>query len=346
MKNLFIDSNIWLSLYHFTNDDLMQFRKLKELNGKDIRLFIPRQVCDEVRRNREAKLKEAFKQFEIKAIQFPAFFKDYEEYEQFSKDYSDLLKRYKEWKRRIDADVRAQSLPADKIIGEFFESTELLECDSLVDKAFTRYRIGNPPGKDNKYGDAINWECLLSVVPDGEDLYIISSDKDYRSELFDDMMSPFLVEEWQQKKHSHIFFYKNLVPFLNEHFKNIQLKSEQEKQELISKLNQSCNFVSTHGIIAMMSKYDGWTESQIEDICLAAETNTQVNWIFSDTDIFNFYSHLLSKVNYGSLDDCATKRVIDMVMDVRCLTELQEEMEARETYEAEVAEATEEYYRH
>ena len=30
MKNLFIDSNVLLSLYHFTNDDLAQFGKLKE----------------------------------------------------------------------------------------------------------------------------------------------------------------------------------------------------------------------------------------------------------------------------------------------------------------------------
>lgn len=49
MKNLFIDSNIWLSLYHFTNDDLVQFGKLKELNGTDIKLFVPQQVYDEVK---------------------------------------------------------------------------------------------------------------------------------------------------------------------------------------------------------------------------------------------------------------------------------------------------------
>ena len=29
MKNLFIDTNIWLSLYHFTDNDLSQFAKLK-----------------------------------------------------------------------------------------------------------------------------------------------------------------------------------------------------------------------------------------------------------------------------------------------------------------------------
>ena len=79
MKNLFIDSNIWLSLYHFTNDDLVQFGKLKELIGKDIKLLIPHQVHDEIYRNREAKLKDAFKSFEIKSIQYPAFCKEYAE---------------------------------------------------------------------------------------------------------------------------------------------------------------------------------------------------------------------------------------------------------------------------
>lgn len=58
MKNLFIDSNIWLSLYHFTSDDLTQFEKLKDFLDKDIRLWIPHQVYDEVLRNREAKIQD------------------------------------------------------------------------------------------------------------------------------------------------------------------------------------------------------------------------------------------------------------------------------------------------
>lgn len=323
MKNLFIDSNIWLSLYHFTSDDLMQFKKLKELNGKDIRLFVPQQVYNEVKRNREAKLKDAFKQFEIKAIQFPVFCKEYEEYEQFSEDYNSMLKRYKNWKEKIDSDIKAQSLPADKIIDEFFDAAKLLECDSVVEKAFIRYRTGNPPGKDDKYGDAINWECLLSEVPDKEDIYFISSDKDYRSELFDDAMNPFLVGEWKEKKHSNIFFYRNLVLFLKEHFADIQLKNEQDKdkQELISQLLHSRNFASTHGIIAMMCKHDGWTESQIEDICSAVETNNQVGWILSDTDVSDFYCHLLSNVKFENLPDCATKRVMEVVFPGRLLNE-------------------------
>ncbi len=316
MKNLFIDSNIWLSLYHFTNDDLLQFSKLKDLIGKDIQLFIPQQVHDEVQRNRESKIKDAFKTFEVKPLQFPAFCKAYSEFQAFSTDYADILMRYKNWRAKINTDVQNQCLPADSTIQDFFNLSGLIECDSVVDKAYTRYRIGNPPGKDNKYGDAINWECLLNSVPNDEDLYFISSDKDYRSEISNSMFSPFLQNEWKQKKNSNILFYTNLVPFLNEHFKDIQLRTEQEKQELITKLNSSYSFESTHGIIAMLNKHSGWTETQIEDICLAAQNNNQVGWILSDMDVLDFYSQLLSKVDYNSLPESATKSVMETIFNI------------------------------
>lgn len=87
MKNLFIDSNIWLSLYHFTSDDLTQFEKLKDFLDKDIRLWIPHQVYDEVLRNREAKIQDAFKKFEFSKIQYPVFCRQYDEYTQFTTDY-------------------------------------------------------------------------------------------------------------------------------------------------------------------------------------------------------------------------------------------------------------------
>ena len=313
MKNLFIDSNIWLSLYHFTNDDLTQFSKLKDLNGKDFKLFITQQVHDEVLRNRESKLIDAFKSFDIRPVQFPAFCKGYEEYGQFYSDYNNFIRRYKIWKEKIDTDIKNRSLPADKTIEEFFEVTTLLPCDTVVEKAYQRYRIGNPPGKDNKYGDAINWECLLETVPNGEDLFFISSDKDYRSDLYDDKLNPFLENEWITRKKSNIFFYRNLVPFLNEHIREIQLKTEQEKQELIEKLKHSFDFLSTHAIIAALNNYSGWTDSQIEDLCYAAESNSQVGWILGDLDVLTFYSNLLSKVNYNRLSDCATKRIMKAV---------------------------------
>lgn len=342
MKNLFIDSNIWLSLYHFTNDDLEQFSKLKDLNGKDIRLFIPQQVCDEVYRNRESKLLDAFESFKIQTVKFPVFCKDYDEYQDFNRDYKKLLNRYKLWKDKIDIDIQNNNLPADKILHEFFEISEIIECESIIEKAYSRYRIGNPPGKDNKYGDAINWECLLKTVPYKEDLYLISSDKDYRSKMFNDKINPFLQNEWKIKKNSNVIFYTNLVHFLDEHLNDIKLKTEQEKQQLIEKLNTSCSFANTHGIIAMLNKYTGWSESQIEDICNAVEKNSQVGSIIDDNDIFNFYFSILSKINYKELPDCSTKRVMELIF-----IDIGEKLSnSKFDYEAERDNTFEEYFKH
>ena len=342
MKNLFIDTNIWLSLYHFTNDDLEQFNKLKNYIGTDVKLFIPKQVQDEIRRNREAKLKDAFKSFEIKSVQYPAFCKAYEEFEAFNKDYNNLLYRYKEWKKKIDADIINKNLPADLTITDLFGKTGLIECDSYINTAYARYRIGNPPGKDNKYGDAINWECLLDVVPNGEDLYFISADKDYRSDLSDEYFNPFLAEEWSEKKGSKVIFYRNLVTFLNEHIKDIQLRTEQEKQELINKLSESGSFVTTHGVIAMLNKYSGWTDAQVEELCSIAENNTQVSWVLSDMDVLSFYSSLLGKKDYEKLNDCSTKRIMETIFDIVH----EQEEHAREDFEADRMEALENNYMH
>lgn len=48
----------------------------------------------------------------------------------------------------------------DTVIKELIEKAGIIECDDYVTPAYNGYRIGNPPGKDNKYGDAINWELL------------------------------------------------------------------------------------------------------------------------------------------------------------------------------------------
>lgn len=342
MKNLFIDSNIWLSLYHFTNDDLTQFSKLKTLNGKTIQLYVPQQVFDEVCRNRESKLKDALKLFELNDIKFPVFCKEYDEYDEFSKDYIELKKRLKLWKDKIGEDIHNEHLPADEIINDFFKNTKLIECESIVEKAYMRYKKGNPPGKDNKYGDAINWECLLNVIPNGEDLYLISADKDYYSALSDNKINSFLEKEWQDKKKSKIFFYNNLVSFLSEHVKEITLITENEKEELINKLKNSRSFEETHGIISRLNRYSDWTETQIEDICNAAEENLQVKWIIDDPDVYKFYNHLLADVKYENLTDCATKRIIDLIyIDI-----IEKMSEAKFDYEANSADTLEEYYKH
>ncbi len=293
MKNLFIDSNIWLSLYHFSSDDLEQFSKLKGLINKDINLLIPIQTHDEVIRNRDAKIKDALAKFDRFNFEFPAFSKNYEEYRDFSYRFSTLKTAHREWMKKIKDDIKNRELPADVVIKDFFDNLNLLECDDeIVDKAEKRYKKGNPPGKDNKYGDAVNWECLLKFAPD-EDIYIISADKDYASVVDDSQFNLFLQEEWKSKKGSNVVFFKSLVAFLKEHFTSIELKNEQEKDELISALSESRNFATTHAIIAQLDKYSDWTINQQEDLCKAAKNNSQVKWILGDDDVYRFYFELL-----------------------------------------------------
>lgn len=315
VKNLFLDSNIWLSLYSLSSDDLSQFGKLKEQVGTEICLWVPQQVCDEVYRNREGKIKQALKKFEIKPLQVPVFCKGYDEYEGFSRDYQSLEIRYKEWMRRVDRDIKMKNLPADKTISELFSVARILPCSEYENRAFKRYIKGNPPGKDNKYGDAIIWECLLSEVPNNEDLYFISMDKDYRSEISDNALNPFLENEWETQKESSLVFYKNLVSFLSKHFKDIQLRDEQEKERekeaLIVALKNSQSFYETHAIIGKMSQFSEWSAEQVEEICSACETNDQIRNIILDRDIFTFYLSLLSVERYTSISDGATKRLME-----------------------------------
>jgi hypothetical protein len=50
-------------------------------------------------------------------------------------------------------------------------------------------QLGNPPGKPGSCGDAVNWEALLQGCPNGEDLELVSEDRDYASPLDDTRMS-------------------------------------------------------------------------------------------------------------------------------------------------------------
>lgn len=301
MKYVFIDSNIWLSLYHFSSDDLEQFSKLQKLLGKNIHLIIPSQIIDEVYRNRDNKIKDALSRFENFNFIFPAFCKNYDAYPPFRKEYELLKEKHKEWLKTINKDIREKTLPADLVINEFFQSSSITErTDEMVRAAELRYKIGNPPGKDNKYGDAINWECLLQSVPDGTDLYFISSDKDYASVINDKQFNLFLDREWQAKKGSSIFFYKSLVSFLNEHFSEIKLQTEQAKDDLISALSTSGNFANTHLLIKQLNAYTDWSPEQKENLICAALDNSQVSWILDDEDVARFYQGLLKNLEKPS----------------------------------------------
>ena len=64
-KQLFVDTNVFLSFYDFTDDDLQSLSKLKGLlTERHIKLFVTGQVKDEFYHNRKNKIKACLNSFD------------------------------------------------------------------------------------------------------------------------------------------------------------------------------------------------------------------------------------------------------------------------------------------
>lgn len=295
MYYLFIDTNIWLSLFHLSGNDFEKFSKLEDVLSDKFKLLIPKQIVDEFYRNRDSKIADALRKFKLEKPQIPNVIKQHEESDELLRLYSELSDKYKEIKKSVIEDIKKRNTKADILISKFFESaTEVPE--ELVVKARLRYMKGNPPGKNNSYGDAINWEFLLKEVPNNNPLFIITDDKDYYSQLTNDKeeINLFLKEEWKAEKNSDVFIYSSLLSFFQQRVQTIELIDENKKEELIDALEQSGAFSITHLLIAELEKYTDWNDEQIQRLCQICKENSQIYLIIEDGDVSNFYSNLLT----------------------------------------------------
>lgn len=84
-----------------------------------------------------------------------------------------------------------------------------------------------------------------------------------------------------------------------------QSEETRKKVDLINALNNSGNFSYTHAVIANLSRFDGWTLSEREELFEIAVNNNQVRCILTDSDLKNFYTALLKQSK--SLSDNARK---------------------------------------
>lgn len=74
--NLFIDTNIYLTFFHFSSDDLEELKKLiVVIKEGQINLILPDQVIDEFKRNREVKIADALK--DLKSKKYLTYFRKY-----------------------------------------------------------------------------------------------------------------------------------------------------------------------------------------------------------------------------------------------------------------------------
>lgn len=311
MKTLFIDTNIFLSFYHLTAEDLEELRKIIALiDSKQIRLMITEHVKNEFLRNRGSKIADAMRRLQDAKfnVSFPAFAKSYTQYAELRELLKKADNKHAELIAVINDDAACSALDADELIEELFaKSTIIKTTENLQIKALWRVRQGNPPGKENSLGDAINWEGLLETVQNGTNLYLVSGDKDFRSSLVTEEFNEFLENEWEEKKKSYVNFYSKISAFFKDNFPNIKIASEIENDLLIQKLAESRSFANTHLVIGELVKQNDFSTAQVEMLVEIARTNNQVSWVIADTDVHEFYSALHKKYADNIQTDAANE---------------------------------------
>lgn len=315
--HLFIDTNIYLAFYHFSSDDLEELKKLLVLLGnKSLTLYTTQQVVDEYERNRENKIADALGRFrEVKlSHQYPQLCQGYEEYQalrdlqkQFEKMHSSLVDK-------VQADIGARTLKADELLRALLgKATVLPRTSKILLAAKERSSLGNPPGKDDSLGDAINWELLLEHVPAATDLYFVSDDRDWVSALNEYELKHFLAQEWRSNKDSSIHYYRRLAGFFKEKFPQIKLASELEKEFAIRRLAKSSTFTATHAAVAKLAELAEFTSVQANEIVAAVLSNNQVGWIATDDDVHEFLEKIVEKhfTQFDPVDLEALKKLMN-----------------------------------
>ena len=302
--HLFLDTNTYLGFYKLSGDDLEELEKLVVAvrSGKTV-LYLTEQVRNEFRRNRSRTVRESLKYVEDSRLpsSFPRLLANLDGY----KELREALAEYEKRRATLLDEARRQAkearLQADGRIEELFGlSKDLPLDDEIIATATKRHDLGNPPGKKDSLGDAINWESLLAHVREGDDLTMVTADKDFQSALDESALDEFLVHEWDDRKHSAISLHTSLTALFRSRYPDIKLAADLEKELAINSLIASPNFRSTHLAISKLSNYADYTPDQVRALIAAAMTNNQISQILTDDDV---------KLLYAMLSDRYTKHI-------------------------------------
>ena len=316
--NVFIDTNILLKFFHFTKDQLDALSDVfaSHEHGK-AQVHLTQQVCDEFKRNREAKIKDALKKFRDAKIemQLPSFMRGYQEFDRIQETITELQTLTKSLSDKVNKDVADSKLEADALIADIFERADILETTKKIyDQVQMRVTLGNPPGKQGSIGDAINWTILLAEVPEGEDVHIISEDGDYFSILNEKAVNPFLADEWTKKKNSRVHVYRSLSAFMTEHFDGVAFSFDKEKDTFIDDLLSVGSYAACHQVIAKLEKFSYFSQREVERILAAAGANSQFGGIMYDYDVSDFLNRV-AVPKMGTIADPAYLEILEKVVE-------------------------------
>lgn len=305
-RNIYIDTNVYLTFFHFSNEDLKELKKLIALiNTDNIRVYLPEQTLNEFNRNREVKISDSLDKLRGSKLgnQFPMICHAYDEYEAMKKAMKAFDTNKSSLLQKLQHDAETGTLLADEVLTQLFSKAITIDTtNEILNRSIIRYDIGNPPGKDKSYGDAINWESLLENVPEHQDLYFISDDKDYYSKLNDKNFNDYLLKEWKEKKSSELYYFRRLTDFFKEHYPDIEISSETEKEIIIKNLIEAYSFDNAKGVIKKLMKFDSFSIKQLNDITSAFASNSQIYWIKDNYVVSNAVRDII-KANQDKIDE-------------------------------------------
>lgn len=295
--SLFIDTNVFLSFFRFTEDDLRTLDNLFTVaQGGAVNFVLPSLVIDEFERNRAREISESIKLLEFNSAGVPVVARELSAFSRFQDASKELTAARKDLINELRQAAIERVLPADALIQKIFTSaTKVPVTDDLIQKAKRRVELGNPPGKSGSLGDAINWEAVMSQLIFIDELHFVSQDRDYCSPLDENRFNDFLIREYDHTNWGDIHFYKSLKSFLSKNFPEVEIGTLKQSGEAVELLESSNSFQSTHSAIAKLNDCKKFTMKQIERLLDAAESNSQVSWILSDSDVHDFFSSLESR---------------------------------------------------
>ncbi|WP_168582613.1 PIN domain-containing protein [Gephyromycinifex aptenodytis] len=307
-KLVFMDTNTYLSFYRLSANDVHELHKLQHaIKDGSLSLLSTDQVVDEYWRNRQNVIYDALKEFKGQPSWklFPRLLTGYAELDAIREATRKIDVARADLVELVEADAIAKKLEADVLISALFElGTKVTVDESILDLARGRHERGNPPGKSGSYGDAINWECILSQLPGADgpvtELFIISNDGDFSTKFQPNSLSEFLERELRERGYAGtVHLYRNLGDYFKKHHPNISLDLEQELQSLVEKLRDSPNFASTHLAISDLDPRATFSRAQQRTLLETALTNTQVYAIGTDEDVHEFFTVVFERYRSG-----------------------------------------------
>lgn len=295
MKYIFIDSNQYRHIFSKSegfSDEVYQLI-INLIDGRHTSLVLPQQTKEEVERNKfrawpdnlvgdiESKI-EKLQATTEEIIKSLGKYKSHEKLlQEINNEISQLVKE-KETVRKAFVDNKSK---ANKKLKKLFEKAVFIpETEEIRASAIMRSHKGNPP-YDEKVGDSLIWESLLSFMPKRAELIFVANDKRAWGEAGFDK---WLEREFKNKTRGKIFYSNRLsdIPNLTVEEQEKIRKEELEnlKQNAIYDFINSPSFVSAGERAHRLLKYtELFTLEDYRQIINASISNHEIYQSFFTT---------------------------------------------------------------